>query len=453
MASFSESEAFSERRNLSDFTTSTPEMCNGYTAGASVNGEADSRSSTYSHSSAITHVTEHKTQLKSSLKKRSSTKRVTIQEKGTEETESLNDKLNSFTEKLQILEQQKQMLEDRWTHLQEQEISQSNQIDMEPLYQTYISKLLKDVTKINKENNDIQSKLTGMMDSVDDFKDKYEDEFNTRIDLEYSFVQLKKDLDSISLDNTQLETQVNEVQGTIQLMKSIYEEEMKDLKNNIKDISVVLEMDNRCTVDLEGIVKDVRERYEAIAAKSREDAEALCKAKLNEKAAKAGKYGNDLIKSRSDITDLNMKIQKMRSEMLAMQDQSIHLENAITESKENGESATKDAEAKLAELESALQKAKQDIARQVREHQELMNIKLSLDMEIVTYKKLLEGEESRMQVPTAAIISVQTGPSRSLQKGRASEWEGRPNPEPRRKNHSKNLLIKAIEHHTQVHSK
>lgn len=54
-----------------------------------------------------------------------------------------------------------------------------------------------------------------------------------------------------------------------------------------------------------------------------------------------------------------------------------------------------DAKARVKDLEEALQRAKRDMTRQVREYQELMNIKLALDIEISTYRKLLEGEEER----------------------------------------------------------
>ncbi|XP_075946666.1 keratin, type I cytoskeletal 19-like [Anarhichas minor] len=319
--------------------------------------------------------------------------------------QNLNDRLATYLEKVRSLEAANRKLELQIREFYEKRAPLSQ--DFTGYFAT-ITQLRAQIMQRYSENQRVILQVDNAQLTADDFKIKYEMELNIRTMAEADVLRFRGVRDGLTLDASDLEMQIESLTEELVFMKKNQQEELCQLRIQ-QSGTVNVEVDSPKPVDLAVVLQEMREQYEAVVVKNKQELEKWFQSKVETLQTQIMTSSHEVKTFSTELSELKRTYQSLE----------ISHQSTFTEFqclKQNVEEVNVRYSVQLSQLqliinslETDLQQLKISIEQQQTEYKLLLDIKMRLEMEIAEYRRLLDGElyEIKKTVVIAKVVEVE----------------------------------------------
>ncbi|XP_043090179.1 vimentin isoform X2 [Puntigrus tetrazona] len=312
-----------------------------------------------------------------------------------EEMQELNVRFAGYIEKVQALEQRNAALRAELEVLQGR--FKGGPTGLGDEYELKFREMRELIEALTAEKGAADIDRGYIQEEVEVWRLKLDEELAIKEEAEMILREFRQDVDNATLQKADLEKRVEQLVAEIEFLKKLHDEEVSDLLKQIEESKVTVELDSD-RPDLAAYLRNMRAEIESVAARNVQEAEKWYKGKFDTLKEQASKH-EDQMKSMKDeisvfhnqVTDLQNQIDGLRARNAALEQQLEDMETAQLDK-------TGALEHIIAQLEGQLCETKMDMGKYMGDYQQLLHIKLKLDAEIATYRRLLEGEEKRLGI-------------------------------------------------------
>ncbi|MEQ2254197.1 Keratin, type I cytoskeletal 18 [Ilyodon furcidens] len=308
--------------------------------------------------------------------------------------QNLNDRLASYLETVRNLEKANHKLE-----IKIKEALEKSGPDFRDYskYQLIIDDLRKKIFDATTDNARLILNIDNARLAADDFRVKYESELAIRQSVEADIVGLRKLIDDTNLSRMNLESEIEALKEELIHLKKNHENEVMELRNQIAQSGVHVDIDAPKGQDLSQIMAEIRAKYEKMAQKNQEELKAWHESQIIEVQTQVTQNTEALKGAQTEVNDLRRQIQTLEIELESQKSLKASLEGTLRDTELRYNMEVESLNAILLGLEAELTQLRNKIQLQSQDYEALLNTKMKLEAEIATYRRLLDGEDFKLQ--------------------------------------------------------
>uniref|UniRef100_A0A673M5D1 Keratin, type I cytoskeletal 18-like n=1 Tax=Sinocyclocheilus rhinocerous TaxID=307959 RepID=A0A673M5D1_9TELE len=306
-----------------------------------------------------------------------------------ETMKGLNDPLAGYLSKVQLLEDSNNELEEQIKEALMRKGAESGR-DWSA-YEKIVADLRNQLQEMTMDNARLFLQIDNARLATDDFKVKFESEQAMRQGVEQDLARLRKMLDDTYMGRMQLESQIESMREELAFLKKSHEEDVANVKSQISDSQVNVQMETKNNADLNEAMNNIRTQYERAAQKSHEETEAWYQNKFDNMTAEVTLNTEALQAGKTELNELRRQKQSLEIDLQALHNMIRSLEDSLHETEARYAHEVNGYNSRILQLEGELGQVRAQVERQAAEYDALLNIKSKLEAEIATYHRLLEG--------------------------------------------------------------